>query len=388
MGFYNFYEFSLINSRSLLLIYKNMSTSSTTSTPPLSLSFPLAKREREEVVVIVIDDDDSAAANQLKRPCFAPGEVIVIDDDDDGNCNSNSNNSNNINSNRDSDRDSDNIRKAKAKANVDPSLTIEEQFYTLSNVRNCRIPDRFIFGQFPSSDPWHPGHVANDYRSKHRRVSLMMSGVDLTGAREWVNLHWLANIACYDPSFCYFLRFVSVMPVDFALRLRYLNERYDPEVILFELYFHARRITNAGRCPDIFQWQVPIAFRVEMVRCYMRPDSKLAYWLDFVFGCYEIVTPAFVMETIEVFEQLRPGATDSESIALALRDQPHRDSEVLRCFRRYPLRRVLQQLPWWPIFRQDPDERIGIFRSSFGLDTNVLLLIASFLDTVESGRVV
>ena len=351
-----------------------MSTSSTTLTPP-PLPLSLAKREREEVVVIVIDDNDSAAANQLKRPCFAPGEVIVIDDDDDGNSNSKSNSDNNNNNNN---SDSDNIRKAKAKANVDPSLTLG----------SCRIPSYFSLRKFSSSEPWHPGHVANDYLSKHRPVTIIMPlEIHITDAYEWVELHWLANIACYDPSFCNFGRLASEH-YDFALRLRYLNERYDPEVFLSELFFLSRRPTRKGRFIDIFHWQMPMSFRVEMARCYVTPDSNLAWWLDFVFGCYHIVTPAFVMETIEVFEKLRPGARDSERIALALRHQPHRDSKVLRCFRRYPLRRVLQQLPWWPIFRKDPHRKIGIFRSSFGLDANVLLLIASFLDTVQSGRVV
>lgn len=344
-----------------------MSTSSTTSTPPLSLSLSLAKREREEVVVIVIDDDDSAAANQLKRPCFAPGEVIVIDEEEDSQIAS--------------------IRRAKAAAEIDPRLSLVDQS-KIFRVLHLHIPDRYTFSRYDSSEPWHPGHVANDYLSRHRHASKGKAEADLADALEWVKLHSLTNIACYDPSFRYFWQ-TDGTHVPFALRLRFLNERHDVEDFLSELFDDARGDRRiAALIQTTYGSLVPIAFRVEMVRCYVTPDSNLAWWLDFVFGCYEIVTPAFVMETIEVFEQLRPGATDSERIALALRDQPHRDSEVLRCFRRYPLRRVLQQLPWWPIFRQDPHRKIGIFSSSFGLDTNVLLLIASFLDTVQSGRVV
>lgn len=333
---------------------------STPLTPP-----PLFKRNRAEAIVIVIDDSDSEVEQLFKRSCFTKGEVIVISDDDD-----------------------DNVQKEEMAIATTSSTTSVEAVATVATTKN----------------DWQANHPANFYLTYDVKEFTMMcerdydsdyddddsgdyyEGLTDDDARAWVNLHHGANLYAY---------YSSLPPghAEYALCFKYAY--YRDRLVTYnqtkKVQVLVEILEQEDDADQIHTWcKVPAAFRVQMARAYGVNELNVGAWLRFVVGYQEPMTASFARNIIESFAQ----HDTSIGYRLTLEQQlihhiNHQDPKITDCFKRFTLRRMLQQLPWLPIELKGSNGSkrvVGVFRQH-GFDIFVMGRIFEYLHCFEDNRV-
>jgi len=142
---------------------------------------------------------------------------------------------------------------------------------------------------------------------------------------------------------------------------------------------------------QIHTWcKVPAAFRVQMARAYGVNELNVGAWLRFVVGYQEPMTASFARNIIDSFAQ----HDTSIGYRLALEQHlmyhiDHHEPKITDCFKRFTLRRMLQQLPWLPIELKGSygsKRVVGVFRQH-GFDFHLMMRIFEFLHGFEDNRV-
>lgn len=327
------------------------------STPP-----PL----KRSCSIIVIDDSDSDSdsevAQQFKRPCFAPGEVIVIDDDDDDNDDNNT-------------------------TPVEPTITtvapapapalLSANAKTLQDIKknfwHAKHPATFYlthqFEKFDARKLYHDDEDGDNY----------YDGLSDEDARMWVNLHHGANLYAY----------YSNLPLEHEERA--LVNQYKHDKIRLVRWNESRRVQvlveileDVDDALEIHTWcKVPASFRVQMARCYGVNECNVGAWLRFVFGYHERMTPCYARTFIESFVRYDTSFSYQRRLEYVLmKCLTHHDPAVEATFMRFTLRRALQELPWLPIQFKESKREVGIFRK-VGFNHDLLLYMFSFLSCCE-----